>query len=281
MKITPTLKDIFYSYLDTTHDFYYKNFESIFDSNKDMRKILSYDDDVAFITNNAIFIDITLVDSEIDKRFKKAFVMKFLNRQIQTQTLESFQAKVMQTYYMNEDFLIRYYTELDKYLHLTSYGDSSDESENVGNDTGENVTTSRNVTDSTSRSVSHTDNENRDSNESMTNNRSASSDLPQNRHNLNLNDDTMPTAKTNDISKQGQKGSSTQNGSSDSTNENTGNQVGTGENISNDKRNSQSTSKGNSRFQNQQMTLENLRQMRPMLSEVFDDFDRNCFLQVW
>lgn len=241
MKITPTLKDIYYSYLDTTHDFYYKNFESIFDSNKDMRKILSYDDDVAFITNNAIFIDITLVDSEIDKRFKKAFVMKFLNRQIQTQTLESFQAKVMQTYYMNEDFLIRYYTELDKYLHLTSYGDSNDENENVGNDTSEDVTTNRN--------------------ESTTNSRSASSDLPQNRHNLNLNDDTMPTAKTNDISKQGQ--------------------VGTGENISNDIRNSQSTSKGKSRFQNQQMTLENLRQMRPMLSEVFDDFDRNCFLQVW
>lgn len=281
MKITPTLKDIYYSYLDTTHDFYYKNFESIFDSNKDMRKILSYDDDVAFITNNAIFIDITLVDSEIDKRFKKAFVMKFLNRQIQTQTLESFQAKVMQTFYMNEDFLIRYYTELDKYLHLTSYGDSSDENENVGNDTGENVTTTRNVTDSTNTSVSHTNSENRDSNESLTDNRSASSDLPQNRHNLDLNDDTMPTAKTNDISKQGQKGSSTQNGSSDSTNENTGNQVGTGENISNDKRNSQSTSIGNSRFQNQQMTLENLRQMRPMLSEVFDDFDRNCFLQVW
>lgn len=241
MKITPTLKDIYYSYLDKPHDFYYKNFESIFDSNKDMRKILSYDDDVAFITNNAIFIDITLVDSEIDKRFKKAFVMKFLNRQIQTQTLESFQAKVMQTYYMNEDFLIRYYSELDKYLHLTSYGDSNDENENVGNDTGKNVTTT--------------------SNESTTNSRSASSDLPQNRHNLNLNDDTMPTAKTNDISKQGQ--------------------VGTGENISNDIRNSQSTSKGKSHFQNQQLTLENLRQMRPMLSEVFNDFDRNCFLQVW
>src|SRR5699024_9673464 len=65
-----------------------------------MTKILSYDDDVKKIINK-LFTGVSLENRENDEHFKQTFLVRFLNRQINFQTIESFRLSLLSTFLMN------------------------------------------------------------------------------------------------------------------------------------------------------------------------------------
>lgn len=148
-----------------------------FDSNFALsKKIMSYDVDVAEIVNNYFFLGHTLDNPDNDKHFKKGFLTRFLNREINRQTFEAFSMQVVYTFMTQEDYVNRLYTDLDKYLANTQ----------VNKQENDGMTTS--------------------------DNRSAFSELPQNNVQLDVNDTVMTTANDNTISRNKQTNNGKSNG---------------------------------------------------------------------
>lgn len=137
-----------------------------------LAKVLKYDDDVESIVN-WLFNGLSLNQDEFDLHFKKAFIYRFANRQINKQTIESFKMDLITTFLVNEDFINRMYEDVD--LFLTQTGENSQK----------NIQESKHINDSTS----------------TTDNRQAYADLPQSSTNLNVDDDVMKYATDNTISK--------------------------------------------------------------------------------
>lgn len=137
-----------------------------------LAKVLKYDDDVESIVN-WLFNGLSLNKDEFDLHFKKAFIYRFANRQINKQTIESFKMDLITTFLVNEDFINRMYEDVD--LFLTQTGENSQK----------NIQESKHINDSTS----------------TTDNRQAYADLPQSSTNLNVDDDVMKYATDNTISK--------------------------------------------------------------------------------
>lgn len=133
-----------------------------------IHKILSYDKDVKEILDE-LFYNHSLSELDHDQHFKKIFLYRFINRQINRQTIESFQLELLNTFLTNQDFINRVYQDLEKYLTNTSDSNQSNQQKNLGTTT--------------------------------TDNRSANQDLAQNQVNLDINDSTMDYATDNQISR--------------------------------------------------------------------------------
>ncbi|MDN6629987.1 MAG: hypothetical protein L0K90_01870, partial [Staphylococcus equorum] len=69
-------------------------------------KILKYDEDVQKIVND-LFSNIKLDNKEHDEHFKKSFILRFINRQINRQTIESFKMILVSTFLTNMDYINR------------------------------------------------------------------------------------------------------------------------------------------------------------------------------
>lgn len=173
------------------------------------RKILNYDEDVSSIVNELFFLGQQLKNTEHDKHFKKAFLNCFLNREINRQTVEAFSHQVLYTFMINEDYINRLYTDLEKYL------------------ANRQVNTQKNDGDS------------------VTDNRSAYAELPQDNVNLDVNDTVMTSAKDNTINRSKQSNNQQSSG------------------------------------QTENYRLDELFKTNGLLEQIFNEFDRKCFLQVW
>lgn len=148
-----------------------------FDSNFALsKKILSFDSDVQKIINDYFFLGHSLDNPDNDKHFKKGFLTRFLNREINRQTFEAFSMQVVYTFITQEDYVNRIYTDLDKYLENTQVNKQENESDNI------------------------------------TDNRSAFAELPQNNVQLDVNDTVMNYANDNTISRNKQKNNGKSNG---------------------------------------------------------------------
>ena len=124
-----------------------------------LTKILKYDDDVKKIVNK-LFTDQSLNDTENDEQFKKTFVMRFLNRQINFQTIDMFRVQLLNTFLTNEVYINTVYKDLEKYINQTQENNSTSKQEN--DQLNDGTTTS--------------------------DNRQAYADLPQNNVQLDVND---------------------------------------------------------------------------------------------
>ena len=133
-----------------------------------MTKILDYDDDVQFIVDR-LFNGVSLENREHDEHFKQAFLYRFINREINRQTIESFKLELMATFLSNKEFINRLYTDGEKYI--TQANESLQE--NNQSNTGENITDTR----------------------------QAFSELPQSNVNIDVNDTEMTSANDNTISR--------------------------------------------------------------------------------
>lgn len=139
--------------------------------NKDyqfMQKIIAYDADVSEIMDQ-LFYGLQLATVESDTHFKKNFLLRFINRQINRQTIEAFQMELMNTFLTNEAFINRVYQDLEKYVTNQSIADQRNNQVNDGTTT--------------------------------TDNRQAFADLPQNTVNINVDDTVMTSASDNTISR--------------------------------------------------------------------------------
>src|SRR5699024_6013877 len=82
-------------------------------------KILRYDEDVSDIIDY-IFSGDSLNKEEHDKHIKKGFLSRFVNRQINRQTVEAFKMELLSTFISNETFINTLYEDLEKYIEQTN-----------------------------------------------------------------------------------------------------------------------------------------------------------------
>ena len=235
-----------------------------------MTKIMTYDDDVTYIIDE-LFKNVGLNESIHDYHFKKAFFYRFVNRQINRQTIESFRFELISTFLTYQDHINRVYDDLEKYIQGVS------ESNTTQNDTQEN----ENKTNDTSEQKNNQNN----SGSTTTDTRNARSTLPQSNIQLDVNNTIMTTADSNDISrnKQSNTQDSTNNtnskSNSNSTGKSTGNSVS--ENIGNNTHQGESNSHLESETINKMYKLDDLLKTTNVLDDIFNIFDKKLFMQFW
>lgn len=137
-----------------------------------MQKILNYDEDVSDIVDH-LFNGASLEKREYDQHFKKSFIFRFLNRQINRQTIEAFKVELALTFMMHQSFIHSLYRDLDKYINQSQ------------------------ITESNSKQVNKQDNEGT----TTSDNRQAFANLPQNNVQLDVNNTVMESASDNTISR--------------------------------------------------------------------------------
>lgn len=156
-----------------------------FDSTQSfIQKITQFDDDVSSIVDSVFFSGMKLTNDTHDKQFKQSFLNRFLTREINRQTIEAFAIQVMYTFSVNQDYINRLYTDLDKYL------------------LGKQLTAQSNNQQSDTTDVSD--------------NRTAFAELPQNNVQLDVNSTIMTSAKDNTITRNKESNSQTSNNTSTS-----------------------------------------------------------------
>ena len=219
-----------------------------------MSKIMSYDDDVKNIMNN-IFNGLQLVTPEHDQHFKKTFFFRFINREINRQTVESFMFELTATFLTNQDYINRIYSDMEKYIlgYSETNQDNSQDSNDLKTSTSKN--NSNNISESTSTGNTTTDN------------RQARSDLPQNSVNLDVNNTVMRSANENDISRNKQDNSQTNKDEQTSSNE------------TENKDQSESHSSGASNSISKTYQLDQLFKTNNVLERILNEFDKKCFMQ--
>ena len=132
-------------------------------------KLFKYDDDIKLIVN-WLFNNFSLDDKQHDEHFKKMFIFKFLNRQIQKQTIESFKYDLSYVFLSKQDYINRIYKDADKYIHRLNIAESNANSESESNGTDSTIATSKSNSSNQDNSTSKTDSNSTD--------RKATSDLP-------------------------------------------------------------------------------------------------------
>lgn len=137
-----------------------------------MTKMLNYDSDVQTIVEK-LFTGASLTNRENNEHFKKTFLLRFLNRQINFQTIESFRVAVLSTFLMNQHYINTVYTDLDNYITQSQIN------ENTNKQTNEQLTNGSTTAD----------------------NRQAYAQLPQNNVQLDVNSTIMESANDNTISR--------------------------------------------------------------------------------
>lgn len=230
---------------------------------QNMTKIMRFDDDVKQIIDS-LFMN-SLKDNTHDLHFKKAFMFKFLNRQINKQTVESFKFDLISTFMMNEDYINRVYQDSEKYIHRLN--------ESEANSNSKSNTTNNNDDESSSEQTSDTTDNSTSKNDTVNSDRKASSNLPNSQPLFNLESDDFDYPSTADAGKSKGESNTVNSGNTKSTNttinKNTGNSQS--DTINEESNNSISRS----------YTLDDLFKSINILENIFLDFDKKCFLQIW
>lgn len=253
-----------------------------------MTKIMSYDDDVIFIIDE-LFKNVELNELVHDFHFKKAFFYRFVNRQINRQTIESFRFELISTFLTYQEHINKVYEDLEKYIQGVSesktisdtHSDDSSEQNSKSNSTQNDTQENENKTNDTSEQKN---NQNTTGN-TTTDNRNAQSSLPQSNVQLDVNNTIMKTADSNDISrnKQSNTQDSTNNTNSKSNSNSTGKYTGNSasENIGNNTHQGESNSHLESETINKMYKLDDLLKTTNVLDDIFNIFDKKLFMQFW
>ena len=178
-----------------------------------IEKVARFDDDVYHIVTSRFFGGRSYPDEAIDRNFKQAFTNRFMDRQIGRQTLEAFQAQVVTLYIQYAEYIYYTFGKLDDFI--------------------ENKSTSETHSDEQSTNTSDY--------------RGLEATLPQTEINLDVTDDDLNFADTNNINKRQDKGNS----------------------------------KANSNSENRTFNPDNLEKVFLMKERIMNKFDEKCFLQIW
>src|SRR5699024_8692518 len=154
--------------------------------NKDYKfteKIMNFDDDKIKVLSY-IFHGLKLDDPVHDEHFKKMFLYRFVNRQINIQTIESFKMELMNVFLTNKDYINRVYKDIELFI-LQKIKSKSDNKQK---------------------------NNQKNNSKTLTDNRQAFADLPQSTANLDVESSIMQYATDNTISKNRQNTESNSDG---------------------------------------------------------------------
>ena len=151
-------------------------------------KLMKYDDDIQKMTNK-LFSGLSLKNEEHDKHFKKIFVNRFIERQINRQTIEAFKMVLVSTFLSQEDFINSVYENMENFITQTNLSNQKNDQSNKQKTDGKTIV----------------------------NNRSAFADLPQSSTNLDVNNTVMEHATDNTISKNKQENNQQVDGTTSGT----------------------------------------------------------------
>lgn len=145
-----------------------------------IQQINDYTDFIKNITDKEIFGFYAFQNKDVDKFFKRAFLLRFINREIAFQTIDIFRPKLISKMIINEQWLTEVYVHFDDIFN--------------GLDTGSQNSTNHSITETSQETNQHTTG--RDRNAKVT--------LPQDNTNLDLENNLVDYAdETNfDNSKQ-------------------------------------------------------------------------------
>ena len=229
--ITTNLYNIIESELQKKglNDYFNDGKITAFDKNFSLyHKMLAYDEDVSGIVTDVLFNGFAF-SGEVDPLFKKMFTQRFLNREINHQTVEAFTGKLLYTTYAYQTYIETVFTDLLAY--------ANNEAKTTQNNINHNVAV--NVADGTTISDA----------------RQLESDLPQDNINLDVDNTVLDYGNRNSISRNKNKNDQTNTNTSDVTQNN----------------NSITIVKN----------LEVLIKSSGVLDELFNIYDKACFLQTW
>lgn len=270
-----------------------------------IQKILRYDKDVQCITDE-IFQGFKLQDDKVDKLFKKTFIQRFLDREINRQTIEAFSSQVLYVTLTHEEYIYNVFSaELNKFLQnhvlnksedlynaLTRDEQNQQVQENIhGKD--HNTTITDSTSDTTGNEKNQTKGNENSKVDGTSKHREATATLPQSQQNLNLNSDTMAYADqqtgANDKTTQDTTSHSDSDSNTDSKSKTTGNTKtvsdGTNDSDRHSNTDQHATQNQDSKSNHDEITvtydLDNLEQMFKMKEAIFDVYDKKCFLQIW
>lgn len=223
-----------------------------------IQKILRFDEDVKEIVDDVIFQGFRFNDERIDRYFKQSFVTRFLDREINRQTVEAFGTQVLHYTIIREDYIFTVFgSELYKYLE-NHVDFNSDEIQNQINEETKDDTQNETYKDDTTSNGTN-----------VSDDREATTSLPQSEININVDNDVLDYADTNTISKN-------KTNSNDDENR-TGNRDTTG----NTKTNGTQDTTSNQKSLSKTYLLENLDKIYTMRERLYNDYDKKCFLQIW
>ena len=133
-----------------------------------MTKILKYDEDVSKIVDH-LFSYESLDKDEHDDHFKKIFIYRFINRQINRQTIEAFKLELLHVFLSSKSYINRIYEDVELFITQSSIHDQEN----------------KQLTDGST----------------LSDNRSAFADLPQSTANLDVDNTNMSYETDNTISR--------------------------------------------------------------------------------
>lgn len=255
-----------------------------------IQKILRFDDDVHNIVNRTFFKGFKFNDERIDRYFKEAFVTRFLDREINRQTVEAFASQVLYVTLTREDYIFTVFgSEMQKYLEQHTETISEERGKALENATEQGQTKQRQQqkTHEEHEEESHETHEDEEhADGTKTNdNRNAESTLPQSEVNINVDNTNLDYADTNTISRDKGVTSDDKKSSGKSDSNSRGSSDGDLDSITNGendtKRNTQQENTSNHEALNKTYLIDNLKQIEDMREKIFEAYDKKCFLHIW
>lgn len=255
-----------------------------------IQKVIKYDDDVDDIVTKKFFKGFKFKDEKVDKHFKQSFVNRFMEREIGRQTVDFFASQVLYVTLTREDYIYTVFSsELEKYLQQHSETTSEDRGRGQENSTEQGQSKQRQQSASHDEYEDNTHNthsdESHNNGKSTDDNRSANATLPQSEVNINVDNTSLNFADENTISrsKNTHEEDNTSSGKYDTNSD--GTKYGTNDTLTNgesdSKRNTQQQNVNNHESLNKNYLIDNLERIKNMRDELFNIYDRKCFLHIW
>lgn len=255
-----------------------------------IQKIIKFDDDVYKIVNEKIFKNLKFEDEKVDKHFKKSFITRFLDREINRQTIEAFASQVVYITLTHEEYIKTVFgSEFYKYLeqHVDFNNDYVGNTIENSTEHGEtkqtqDSNTKDNYSDTSNTTHSETTN---GKGGSTDDNRSANATLPQSEVNINVDNTNLNYADENNISRNKNTNFNDTDTSGNSETKSNGNRnsdyTGLTDGLSDSERNAQSDNTSNTKTLTKSYLLDNLKTIYDMKEQIYNTYDKKCFLHIW
>ena len=255
-----------------------------------IQKIIKFDEDVYKIVNEKIFKNLKFEDEKVDKHFKKSFITRFLDREINRQTIEAFASQVVyitltHEEYINTVFGSEFYKYLEQHVDFNNdYVGNTIENSTEHGETKQTQDSNTKDNYSDTSNTTHSDTT-KGKGGSTDDNRSANATLPQSEVNINVDNTNLNYADENNISRNKNTNFNDTDTSGNSETKSNGNRnsdyTGLTDGLSDSQRNAQSDNTSNTKSLTKSYLLDNLKTIYDMKEQIYNTYDKKCFLHIW
>lgn len=255
-----------------------------------IQKIIKFDEDVYKIVNEKIFKNLKFEDEKVDKHFKKSFIMRFLDREINRQTIEAFASQVVyitltHEEYINTVFGSEFYKYLEQHVDFNNdYVGNTIENSTEHGETKQTQDSNTKDNYSDTSNTTHSDTT-KGKGGSTDDNRSANATLPQSEVNINVDNTILNYADENNISRNKNTNFNDTDTTGKSETKSNGNRnsdyTGLTDGLSDSERNAQSDNTSNTKSLTKSYLLDNLKTIYDMKEQIYNTYDKKCFLHIW